>query len=177
MSCDLSMNYSFAGCKGGAGGINNVYMTELANVLGAGAPTVVAGVVTAWALPTGKQFRTWSLAEEMGSFTYPLTGSPETGNIFYENTIDFSIKKLSITNINEIDLIAKNYLCMMVEDVNSDVWVFGIKKGMELITASLDSGKLMADFNGQNLSFKGKAIEPIRKLGSGLLASLIVPAV
>mgnify|MGYP003404744006 CR=1 FL=1 len=86
----------------------------------------------------------------------------------------FSIKKLSITNINEIDLIAKNYLCMMVEDVNSDVWVFGIKKGMELITASLDSGKLMADFNGQNLSFKGK---PIRKLGSGLLASLIVPAV
>lgn len=110
----------------------------------------------------------------MGMYTNPGTYTPGSGTISYEPGIDFTIKKLTTTVIQELHLVAQNVLTMMVEDINGDYWLFGKDNGMDLLTWTTESGTAITDFNGQKLSFKGKEIAPIYKVNSGLIANLIV---
>lgn len=181
MACVLTTDYTFTGCKGGAGGIKKVYMTEIANNA---TFAVTAGVITTWTLDTGKEFKTYELDSEMGFFTAPGTYTKASGTIHYEHQIDFTIKKLTSTMIQEMHLVAQNYLMMIVLDENGDYWAFGCGnsatemngRGMELMTWGAESGTAMSDFNGQKMSFKGKEIGPIYKVTSSLIATLSAPA-
>lgn len=174
MACLLTSDFTYLNCMGAVGGIQKIYMTEFANLSGAGsaAPTITAGVITAWTLATGKKFRTYDIDEEMGMFTKPLAVTEESGAKVYSPTIDFTIKGLSITNVQEIDLIAKNYLCMIVLDNNGTYWVMGVDRPMKLKAASFDSGTKMEDFNGQKLSFGCKELVPIYQLTGALITAL-----
>lgn len=175
MACVLTTGYTFLGCKGGASGIKKVYITEFENNTGTGATfTATAGIVTAYTLATGKKYRVYALDKEMGMYTSPGTYTPASGTISYEPQIDFTIKKLTTTVIQEIHLVAQNVLTMMVEDINGDYWLFGKDQGMDLMTWATESGTALTDFNGHKLSFKGKEITPIYKVNSGLIANLIV---
>jgi hypothetical protein len=174
MACILTSGYTFLGCKAGAGGIKKVYITEFENNSGTGyAFTATAGLVTAYTLATGKKYRVYSLDKEMGMFTSPGTYTPASGTISYEPQIDFTIKKLTTTVIQEIQLVAQNVLTMMVEDINGDYWLFGKDQGMDLLTWGTESGMAITDFNGHKLSFKGKEVSPIYKVTSTLIANLI----
>ena len=175
MACLLTQGYTFLGCKGGAGGIKKVYLTEYENNSGTGYTfTATAGLVTAYTLATSKKYRVYALDKEMGMFTSPGTYTPASGTISYEPQIDFTIKKLTTTVIQEIQLVAQNVLTMMIEDINGDYWLFGKDQGMDLLTWGTESGMAITDFNGHKLSFKGKEIAPIYKVTSGLIANLIV---
>lgn len=182
MTCILTLDYTFLGCKGGAGGIKNVYMTEIGNQA---TFTAAAGIITAWTLATGKEFKIYALDKEMGFFTNPGTYTPASGTVSYEPQIDFTIKKLTSVMIQEIHLVAQNVLMMIVQDINDDYWAFGVGsststmngRGMDLMTWGGESGTAITDFNGQKLSFKGKEIGPILKVTSSLIATLTAPAV
>lgn len=182
MACVLTTDYTFTGCKGGAGGIKSVYMTEIANN---STFTVTAGVITAWTLTTGKKFRSYDLDAEMGFFTAPGTFTKASGSISYEHQIDFTIKGLSSTMIQEMHTVAQNFLMMIVKDQNDNYWAFGCGnststmngRGMELMTWGAESGTQMTDFNGQKMSFKGRELAPIYKVTSSLIPVLLAPAV
>ena len=175
MPCVLTSGYTFLGCKGGAGGIKKVYLTEYENNSGTGYTfTATAGLVTAYTLATGKKYRVYSLDKEMSNMTSPGVYTPASGTISYEPQIDFTIKKLTTAVIQEIHLVAQNVLTMMVEDINGDYWLFGKDQGLDLMTWTLESGTAITDFNGQKLSFKGKEIAPIYKVTGTLIANLIV---
>jgi len=174
MACILTSGYTFLSCKGGAGGIKKVYITEFENNSGTGSTfTAAAGVVTAYTLATGKKYRVYSLDKEMGFFSSNGLYTPGSGTISYEPQIDFTIKKLTSTVIQEIHLVSQNVLTMMVEDINGDYWLFGKDQGMDLMTWSTESGTAITDMNGHKLSFKGKEISPIYKVTSTLIANLI----
>lgn len=183
MACVLTSNYTYLGCKGGAGGIKNIYITEIGNATG-GTFTVAAGVVTAFTLASTKLFRTYALDKEMGFFTDPGTYTPNSGTVSYEPQVDFTIKKLTSTMIQEIHLVAQNVCLVIVQDVNDDYWLFGggnstttmNGRGMDLMTWGAESGTALTDFNGQKMSFKGKEIGPILKVTTALIADLIVAA-
>ena len=122
MACILTSGYTFLGCKGGASGIKKIYLTEFENNSGTGYTfTATAGLVTAYTLATSKKYRVYALDKEMGMFTSPGTYTPASGTISYEPQIDFTIKKLTTTVIQEIQLVAQNVLTMMVEDINGDI--------------------------------------------------------
>jgi hypothetical protein len=171
MACVLTSGYTFLGCKGGAGGIKRVLITEFSNLTG-GTFTATAGVVTAFTLGTGV-YREYLLDKEMGLFSSAGTYTPASGTISYEPSVDFTIKKLTSAMIQEIHLVAQNTLSLIVEDINGDYWLFGYDRGMDLMTWSTDSGQAITDMNGHKLSFKGKEIEPIYKVNSGLIAPLL----
>jgi hypothetical protein len=174
MACILTSGYSYLGCRGGAGGIKAIYLTEIENNSGTGSTfTATAGVVTAYTLATGKKYRTYLLDKEMSMMSNPGLYTPASGTITYEPQIDFTIKKLTTAMIQEIHLVAQNCLTMMVQDVNGDYWLFGKENGMDLLTWSAESGTAITDFNGQKLSFKGKEVSPIYKVTSTLIANLI----
>ena len=174
MACILTSGYSYLGCRGGAGGIKAIYLTEIENNSGTGYTfTATAGLVTAYTLATGKKYRTYLLDKEMGFYSSNGVYTPGSGTISYEPQIDFTIKKLTTAMIQEIHLVAQNCLTMMVQDINGDYWLFGKENGMDLLTWSAESGTAITDFNGQKLSFKGKEVSPIYKVTSTLIANLI----
>ena len=177
MACALTSDFTFLGCKGGLGGIRKVYMTEWGNLAGAGstAPVVTAGVIGTWVLATGKKFRTYVLDQEFGAFTNPLNVN-ESGAVTYEPAIDFTIKGLSIANFIEIDLIAKNYLCMIVLDENGKYYAFGVDRPMGLSTATADTNTKLEEGANQKLSFKGKQSIYIYEVSSSLITALTTPA-
>lgn len=171
MACLLTSGYSFLGCKGGAGGIKNFYITEIANVVG-GTFVASAGIVTTFTLASSTVFRTYALDKEMGMFSNPGTFTPASGSISYEPQIDFTIKTLTTTMIQEIQLIAQNTVVCIVQDINDTYWLFGKDRGLDLLTWSAESGTAITDFNGFKLSFKGKEVLPIYKVTSALMATL-----
>lgn len=179
MACALTTSYTYVGCRGGAGGIREVLITEAANVT---AYTVAANIVTAITLTTGKLFRRYVLDKEMGMFTDNGAYSPASGTIIYEPQIDFTIKHLTTTMQAEIKLLAQNSLIMIVRDGSgatgtSDVYrIFGLERYMDLLTFGTESGTAAADFQGNKLSFKGKEVNFAYEISTSLIAGLLVAA-
>lgn len=178
-TCALTADFTYNQCKGGVGGIQKVYLTEFANLSGAGAtaPTITAGVITAWTIATGKEFKIYYLDEEMGVFSDPSKYTPESGAIIFEPKIEFTIKGLTIVLHQELLLVMKNYLCMIVLDDNGVYWVFGIDRPMHLVTNDVTSGTKLEDFNGYKLSFSGRQLSHVYQLQAGLITALTAPGV
>jgi hypothetical protein len=170
MACALTTSYNFLGCGGGAGGIQEVLMTEAANVT---AYTVTANVITAITQAGVTVFRRYQLDKEMGMATANGTKTTASGAWIYEPQIDFTIKTLTIAMQAEIKLMAQNNLIMIIKDNNGVYWGFGFDRFMELMSASAETGTGMADFNGNKLSFKGKETQHIYQVDSSIIAGLL----
>lgn len=173
MACALTSGYNFYGCKGGAGGISEVLITEIANVT---ATTLTANVYTAITMATGTQFRRYVLDKEMGTWSDNGTYTKESGTWTYAPTVDFTIKGVSTALQAEIKLIAQNTLIMIVKDRNGVYRLFGKEKGMDLMTAENAGGKAMTDFNGFNLNFVGGETDYAHEVSSGIITALLSPA-
>lgn len=173
MACALTTDYTFLGCKGGVGGIKAVYMTEWANLTGTGSTyTEAAGIITAWTLATGKKFRTYLLDQEMGMFTDPGSYKSESGAIIHEPEVSFTTKDCTIAQKVELELMAKNYLCMIVRDENDKYWAFGYDRPMDLVTWGNESGTKLDDVSGMKLTFKGRTSTHIKQVTSSLMTVL-----
>lgn len=177
MSCALTQGYSFAGCKGGGGGISEVLMTEIANV---SAIAFTSNQITTITMVATKVFRRYILDSEMGSFNDPLTYTDASGTVTYEHQVDFTIKGLTVALKSEIKLLAQNKLLMIVKDRNGVYWMAGTDgatianaKGMDLMTVDSPSGRALVDFNGFNLSFRGKSTDFMHTVDSSIISGII----
>lgn len=176
MACALTQSYTYVGCRGGAGGIKEVLITEAANVT---AYTIASNIVTVITMAAGKVFRRYVLDKEMGSFSFNGTYTPASGTWTYDHSIDFTIKSLTTTMQAEIKLLAQNSLIMIVRDASGataadDIYrIFGLDRYMDLVTASAESGTGMTDFAGNKLSFKGKETAFAYQVQTSIIAGLL----
>jgi hypothetical protein len=173
MPCLLTSGYNFAGCKGGAGGISEVLITEIENLTSS---TFTANVYTALTMSTGKQFRRYILDKEMGSWSDNGTYTKESGTYTYAPTVSFTIKGISTALQAELKLIAQNTLILIVKDRNGVYRLFGREKGMDLMTVESTVGKAMTDFAGFNLNFVGGEIDFAHEVQTSLITALLSPA-
>lgn len=155
MACALTQGYTYIGCKGSLSGLDEVRLTEFANVT---AITVTANVVTAITMTASTKFRKYVLDKDMGMDSDDLAFTPGTGTITYTHKVDFTIKGQTTTVKQEIELVAKNVLLIITKRRDGTYWLFGRTKGMDLMTASSGTAKEAAGFTGHNLSFQG--LEP-----------------
>ena len=179
MPCVLTTSISANACKGGAGGIKRVLVKEFANVTGF---TLTANVITAITVATGKQFREYVLAQEMGYAKSPLAVDNKTDNMIYNHEVGFGIKKFATTTASEIKLLAQNWLIMIVQTRNDKYRVYGLgsslanSNGLNLESATDDTGKAMTDFNGFELVFKSMEDNWAFEVQSSIISALLSPA-
>jgi len=174
MPCPLTSGYSFLGCKGGAGGIRRVLISEFANK---NTQTIVAGVMTALDLQVGTQFREYLLDKEMGFFSDNGAWTKASGSISYAPMVDFTIKGLTTAVRQEMQLVAQNTLMIIVESRAGVYYMFGYDSGMDLMTWGVESGTALIDFNGMKMHFEGQETLPIYEVASGLIPAQLLPAV
>jgi hypothetical protein len=177
LTCALTQGYTLD-CRDNVGGLKAVYITEWANVNFASTGyTATSGTITALPMLSTHQFWTYDLEKETGSLVENIQTNDANGTVWYEQDIDFPIRKMQASERNEIRNIAKNRLAIIVLDRNGKYWLCGEKNGMELQPSNANSGKAMGDYNGYMLKFKGKEEAPMQEVSASIIPALLIPAV
>ena len=173
MACALTSGRALD-CRDSVGGIKRLLITELANKA---TLTTTSGAISAFTLSTGKQFWSYEQVRETSNFSEAIQASVENGTLAYETTLTAIFNKGETSTRNQIRLLAQNRLMIIAEDRNGKYWLIGEANGAELTAGSYASGTAMGDRNGYELTFVAKEAEPMKEAASGLIATLLAPAV
>lgn len=173
MPCALTQGFTLD-CRDSVGGIEQILIGELSEKASS---TVVAGVITALAMNSTKQFFIYEVDKEDAEAVETEQLSVENGTLFYEQVVNFTIKKLSVAARNEIRLLAQNRVMIIIKDNNGVYWMYGFERGADKVgTNEAKTGKAYGDLNGYTLAFMGKEVAPAYEVDSSLIASLTTPA-
>lgn len=168
MACALTMGYNLD-CRDSYGGVKSVFIMEHAN---ATAITQAAGIVTAITKATSKLFYEYSLVAFTGEGDQSIAPSRENGTIAVTQNIKFPINKMTVAVRNEILLLAKNRLLMVLVDNNGVGWLYGYENGMMLAPSTSKTGKALGDRNGYELAFEGMEKEEAYQVDAATLLTL-----
>jgi len=157
-------------CRQGAGGVKKIYLTEFANV---STITSSSGSVSAITMVSGKKFWTIELELEDAQFDENATVSIENGTTFYEQTLVFSVYKMTAKNRNIVRLLTQNRLMVIVQDADDVYHLAGETRALHLTASATSTGKAMGDKNGYSITLTGKEPLPCNKVNSGVISGII----
>jgi hypothetical protein len=173
-TCALTQGFTLDCIGDNAGGIVEIYITELNNKA---TLTDASGAITAFTLAQGKQFYKYELYAEQGEATEEQVKKTENGTIGNTQSVKIPLYKQDVAKRNELYLVAKNRVMVIVRSSNDDYWLYGKTYGMNLTSRAGVFGKLIDDKNGYDLTFEGKEPLPASKINSALIPTLLLPAV
>jgi hypothetical protein len=157
MSCSLTTGYAL-GCRDSVGGIKTIYVqgwnaTGTVNTNGSGTVTGFTGFSSG--------FYEYDLTKATSSMTETLNASMENGTIFYSPEVTFTINKLQVAVRNELRLLARNRLLVIVQDNNNRYWVLGAANGLEATAGTAGSGTAFGDRSGYEMTLTGMEPDPM----------------
>lgn len=166
-------------CRESSGGVAEIYISEVGNKVTSVSSTGItesSGIITAIAMQTGTKFWTYKMEKENATFTDVTTVSAENGSKFNKQDGTVMIKQLNSSNRNQLDLLAKNRVMVIVKDNNGVYWLLGQNNGLDIVTITAATGKAMGDLNGYTVVFSGAETTPAKAVISSLMATLTVNA-
>jgi hypothetical protein len=172
MACALTQGYSITDCKGGAGGVREVYLMELGNM---SSYTETAGVITDITKASGKRFWKYEQIKETSYGKETPNGNEQNQTIFYQQEVGVILNKMQSATRNEILLIAQNLLVVVIKDNNDKFWMYGQVNGLSLTGGEFGTGTAMGDRNGYSLVFTGMETSPAIEVDSTTAAALETP--
>lgn len=174
MACALTQGYSLANCSDGTGGIKNAFFIEKDNI---DTITKVAGVITVLENAVGKQFRKYELQRATADFTEEGDKIPENGTVGYKQNLKIILNSNQTATRNELLLLAKNPLYIVVEDRNGKFWLMGETGYADLIKGSRKWGVQGTDRSGFELEFVAEEPEYAAEVTALVAAALETPGV
>jgi hypothetical protein len=172
MACALTQGYSVTDCNVGSGGAKEFYLIEMGNI---SSMTETAGVITAIAKAAGKRFWKYQQIKETSYAKETPQGNTANGTFFYNQEAGLIINKMQSAVRNEIILLAKNLLYIVVKDNNGKYWLYGREAGMQLTGGEFGTGTARTDRNGYSLVFTGSEPEPAIEIEAAVAAALETP--
>jgi len=167
--CELSSGFTLD-CKDGIGGIKQIVLVDKANVTSftldaSEVVTLINGAVL------GDLF-TYELPTQTGSFEETINFNRDNGTVFYTQTVNVMLQKLSAAKRLELQSVAQARVIVFVEDTNGNWWAVGYEYGADLSTGTAASGTVLGDMNGYTLAFTHEAAKRAYKL-NGAPSSLL----
>lgn len=154
MACDLTKGRKEP-CKDSVGGIKAVYFADFGDITIAydGVDTDVVdslGAVTVFKY----EVRGGSSLEQT------VTSSRETGTTFYEQTLNLTLKKLTVQDNKELKLMAYGRPHIIVQDYNGNAFLMGAENGADVNGGTIVTGAAMGDMSGYTLTFSAQEQVP-----------------
>ena len=173
MACELTTGRQLD-CRDTVGGVKAVYFVQHADAgingqNGGAGIEPASGTITDIDLSgsgTGQELFKYELVRGTASFTETITGSTENGTVFFDQSVNIKLHKLSVTDRNEIKLLSQNRLIIFVElnQINSSgkrvIVALGLENGLQLNTGTNVSGAALGDMAGSDLTFSGQESYP-----------------
>jgi len=159
MACDLTRGRKEP-CKDVVGGLRAVYFTDFGDF---GTVTQTADEIT----DMSGTFTAYKYDLKGNStFEQTVTASRENGTVFFEQTLNLTLKKLSKEDNAEIKLLAYGRPHIAVEDYNGNVMVMGLEHGADVSGGTIVTGGAMGDLSGYTLTFTGQELKPANFVAS-----------
>ena len=169
MACNIIEDY-LLDCADSVAGVKKIYWTEFANVLSV---TSSSGTVTAITKSSGKKFWVIELEDENGDFKVSHKRNIENGTLHYEQTLSFTMKKMSAKNRNKIRLAIQNKLMVIVQDNNDKYWLMGETRSARISGVEAGTGKKFDDLNGYTVTLMSKEVNDAQEVSSGIISGLL----
>lgn len=153
MACNLSAGRTEP-CKDSFGGIDMVYFINYGD-MGAitedadGQITAVAGTPSAYSYEV----------KDASSFTENIQSSRESGTTVFEQVLELTLKKLSVTDHKELKAMTWGRPHVIIKDNNGNYFLAGRKFGMEVTGGSVATGTAKTDLSGYTITLTG--MEPV----------------
>lgn len=155
MPCDISLG-RIEPCKTSVGGLKAVYFVNWADATGytydgtnTDAITAVAGTPTAYKYEV----------KGASSFDQAITSSRDNGTTFFTQTLNVTLKKLTVADHKQIKLLAYGRPQVVIEDNNGNLFYAGLSRGMEVTGGTIVTGTALGDLSGYTLVLTGE--EPV----------------
>jgi hypothetical protein len=169
MACELSIGMTLD-CKDGLGGIKKIVLVDKTEVTSF---TLDASeVVTAINGPASGDLYTYELPTQTGSFEETINFNRDNGTVFYTQTVNVMLQKLSSAKRLELQNVAQARVIVFVEDTNGNWWAVGYEYGADLSTATAATGTVLGDMNGFTLAFTHETAKRAYKLSGAPLSIL-----
>ncbi len=167
MACDLTRGRKEP-CKDVVGGLKNVYFVDYGKL---GTVTLTADEITNL---TGSEIG--GSANSLTAYKYELKGSSsleqtvtasrENGTVFFEQTLNLSLHKLTKEDNAELKLLAYGRPHIAIEDYNGNVMMMGTEHGADCSGGTVVTGAAMGDMSGYTLTFSAQEKAPANFMDS-----------
>ena len=154
MACELSTGFTLD-CKDGIGGIKQIVLVDKANVTSFSFDA--NEVVTLINGPAAGDLFTYELPTQTGSFEETINFNRDNGTVFYTQTVNIMLQKLSSAKRLELQNVATARVIVFVQDTNLNWWAIGYENGADLSTGTAGTGTALGDMNGYTLAFTHEA--------------------
>ena len=153
MACDITRGRKEP-CKDTVGGIRKVYFIDFGDLgtitLTDDEITDMSGTFTAFEYEV----------KGNSSFEQTVNASRENGTVFYEQTLNLTLKKLSKEDNKELKLLAYGRPHIAIEDYNGNVMLMGREHGADVSGGTIVTGAAMGDLSGYTLTFTAQETLP-----------------
>ena len=163
MSCALTTGYTL-GCRDSVGGIKAIYVQNWISTGSCNAN--LSGAVTGFTGYNASGFFEYDLTKATSSMTETLNASMENGTIFYTPEVTFTINQLQVAVRNELRLLVRNRVIVIVQDNNNRYWLLGSANGLEATAGTAGTGTAFGDRSGYELTLTGMEPDPMFSIAS-----------
>lgn len=142
--------------KNSIGGLKAVYFVNDGDVTGVTYDATFTDTIdTVTGSPTAYKYD----LKGSNSFDETIVTSRENGTTFYEQNIKLTLPKLTKKSHQELKLLTYGMPKVIVEDNNGNLFLCGLKRGMEVVGGTIVRGSTLDNLSGYTLELKGE--EPV----------------
>ncbi len=166
MACELTRGRKEP-CKDVVGGLKNIYFVDFGDL---GTVTKTDDEITNLTGDSSNDLTAFKYElKGNSSFEQTVTASRENGTVFYEQTLNLTLKKLSKEDNKELKLLAYGRPHVAVEDYNGNVFMMGLEHGADVSGGTIVSGASMGDLSGYTLTLTAQEREPANFMASATI--------
>ena len=149
MACDLTRGRKEP-CKDVVGGLKNVYFVDFGDL---GTVTQTDDEITNMTGDSSNNLTAFKYELKGNSgFEQTVTASRENGTVFYEQTLNLTLKKLTKEDNKELKLLAYGRPHVVVQDYNDNCFLMGLEHGADVSGGTIVTGAAMGDLSGYTLT-------------------------
>ncbi len=154
MACDLTKGRKEP-CKDSVGGIKAVFFADFGD-LTLTYDSTDTDVVDSLGSVTVFEYQ----LKGNSSFEQTITSSRENGTTFFEQTLNLTVKKLTVQDHKELKLMSYGRPHIIVQDYNGNAFLMGAEHGCDVSGGTIVTGSGMSELSGYTLTFNAQEQVP-----------------
>jgi len=160
MACELTTGFA-VGCNDSTGGIAEFWFANMPTDFAvAKNATGEASAITGTGLAYFK-YETTNAQGAASVMNDNPTVNDQNGTSFFDQTCTYVLNKMDSAKRNEVKMLARAKLSIIIKDNNGTYWLMGEVNGARLTAGDNGTGTALGDRNGYSLSFQAQESEPL----------------
>jgi hypothetical protein len=163
MACDLTTGFT-VGCNDSTGGIAEFWFANMVDDFAvAESATGEASSITGTGL-TYYKYETTNAQGAASVINDNPTVNDQNGTSYFDQTCTYVLNKMDTAKRNEVKMLARAKLSVIVKDNNGIYWLMGKVNGVRMTAGDTGTGTALGDRNGYSLSFQAQESEPLTEV-------------